>query len=319
MLEDEELRGVTAIVTKIREEIKKRIIGQSALIDALLLAVVGDGHMLIEGVPGLAKTLTVKSFAKAASLKFKRIQFTQDLLPQDVTGSLVFNMATGKFNVNRGPVFANIVLADEINRSPPKVHSGLLEAMEEKQVTIGGASYPLPSPFFLLATENPIEQDGTYPLSEAQLDRFLLKVSLDYPDRESEEAILHAADKEEVEIESIVSGEDIEFLHEARKKVLADEEIISYIVSIVRSTRDKNAPYSEFISLGASPRAGIDLLKCAASKALLSARAFVLPEDVKESAPLVLSHRIVLSYKAFVDGVKDKDIISKILETAAVP
>lgn len=318
MLEEGCLEKCVNLLARLKEEMQKRIIGQSILMEGLFLSLISDGHMLIEGVPGLAKTLTVKTFAQAAALKFKRIQFTQDLLPQDVTGSLIFNVTSGKFSVSKGPIFANIVLADEINRAPPKVHSGMLEAMEEKQVTIGGVSYRLPLPFFVLATENPIEHEGTYPMSEAQLDRFLLKVSLSYPDRQDEEAILKAA--EDVAVENVINAEDIEFLHAARKKILADDAIVSYVVSIVRATRKgEDANFSPLISLGSSPRAAIDMLKCAASKALLSGRAFILPEDVKYVAPFVLPHRITLSYKAYADGMKEVDVVGKILESVEVP
>lgn len=310
---------------KCRAEAKKRLVGQEYVIDGILTAFVAGGHVLLEGVPGLAKTLAVKTFAELSGLDFKRIQFTPDLLPADVSGTLIYEQASGSFSVRKGPVFSNIVLADEINRSPAKVQSAMLEAMEENQVTIGEKTYPLPSPFFVLATQNPIEQEGTYNLPEAELDRFLLKLNVGYPNSEDEVKIVQTQGNAfKVPVSQVVSGSDLLKFRELNNQVVCDEKIVEYIVQIVSVTRPYLKKQSEhditrYIKIGASPRAGISILKCAKATALLAGRSFVLPEDIKSVSPMVLRHRIVLSYEAAADGISADEIIAKILDFVPVP
>lgn len=310
---------------KCRAEAKKRLVGQEYVIDGILTAFVAGGHVLLEGVPGLAKTLAVKTFAELSGLDFKRIQFTPDLLPADVSGTLIYEQASGSFSVRKGPVFSNIVLADEINRSPAKVQSAMLEAMEENQVTIGEKTYPLPEPFFVLATQNPIEQEGTYNLPEAELDRFLLKLNVGYPSSEDEVKIVQTQGNAfKVPVSQIVSGSDLLKFRELNNQVVCDEKIVEYIVQIVSVTRPSLKKQSEhditrYIKIGASPRAGISILKCAKATALLAGRSFVLPEDIKSVSPMVLRHRIVLSYEAAADGISADEIIAKILDFVPVP
>ena len=308
------------VIAACRKEASKRLIGQNQVIDGILTALITGGHVLLEGVPGLAKTLAVKTFAEISGMDFKRIQFTPDLLPADVSGTLIYQQGSGKFSVRKGPVFTNIVLADEINRAPAKVQSALLEAMAEKQVTIGEETYELPAPFLVLATQNPIEQEGTYNLPEAELDRFLIKVLVDYPSQQEEIQIVKTAGKAaEIPVKKVLSAEKIKTLQELLDQVVCDEKIVEYIVSIVSVTRTvstdtRKSDISKYISFGASPRSGIALLQCAKVKAMFNGRSFVLPEDVKEAAPEVLRHRLVLSYEAAADH-----IISKILEFVPVP
>lgn len=308
-----------------RAEAKKRLVGQEYVIDGILTAFVAGGHVLLEGVPGLAKTLAVKTFAELSGLDFKRIQFTPDLLPADVSGTLIYEQASGSFSVRKGPVFSNIVLADEINRSPAKVQSAMLEAMEENQVTIGEKTYPLPEPFFVLATQNPIEQEGTYNLPEAELDRFLLKLNVGYPNSEDEVKIVRTQGNAfKVPVSQVVSGSDLLKFRELNNQVVCDEKIVEYIVQIVSVTRPSLKKQSEhditrYIKIGASPRAGISILKCAKATALLAGRSFVLPEDIKSVSPMVLRHRIVLSYEAAADGISADEIIAKILDFVPVP
>lgn len=324
------------LVEQIKSEAAKRIVGQEQVIDGILTALVCGGHILLEGVPGLAKTLAVKTFAELSGLDFKRIQFTPDLLPADVSGTLIYEQGSGRFTVRKGPVFTNVVLADEINRSPAKVQSALLEAMAERQVTIGEETHALPSPFIVLATQNPIEQEGTYNLPEAELDRFLLKVLVPYPTPAEEVSIVKTAGKaNEVQVTKILSAEKLREMQALLDKVNCDEKLIEYIVSIVAATRPvsekkvvskiavrtmpKKDDISKYISFGASPRAGIALLQCAKAHALFSGRDFVLPDDIKEAAPAVLRHRIVLSYEAAADGVTSDDLIQKILDLMPLP
>ena len=324
------------LITEIKKEAAKRIVGQEQVIDGILTALVCGGHILLEGVPGLAKTLAVKTFAEISGLDFKRIQFTPDLLPADVSGTLIYEQMSGKFSVRKGPVFTNVVLADEINRSPAKVQSALLEAMAERQVTIGEESHALPSPFIVLATQNPIEQEGTYNLPEAELDRFLLKVLVPYPTPAEEVAIVKTAGKaNQVPVSKILTAEKLSQMQALLNQVNCDEKLIEYIVSIVAATRPasekkvasklavrtmpKKDDISKYISFGASPRAGIALLQCAKAKALFAGRDFVLPDDIKEAAPAVLRHRIVLSYEAAADSVTSDDLIQKILDLMPLP
>ena len=327
---------VKQIIEKCHQEASKRLVGQEQLIDDILMAFIAGGHVLLEGVPGLAKTLAVKTFAELSGLDFKRIQFTPDLLPADVSGTLIYEQGSGRFTVRKGPVFTNVVLADEINRSPAKVQSALLEAMAERQVTIGEETHALPSPFIVLATQNPIEQEGTYNLPEAELDRFLLKVLVPYPTPAEEVSIVKTAGKaNEVPVTKILSAEKLREMQAVLDKVNCDEKLIEYIVSIVAATRPvsekkvvskiavrtmpKKDDISKYISFGASPRAGIALLQCAKAHALFSGRDFVLPDDIKEAAPAVLRHRIVLSYEAAADGVTSDDLIQKILDLMPLP
>lgn len=323
------------LIGSIKSEAAKRIVGQEQVIDGILTALVCGGHILLEGVPGLAKTLAVKTFAEISGLDFKRIQFTPDLLPADVSGTLIYEQMSGKFSVRKGPVFTNVVLADEINRSPAKVQSALLEAMAERQVTIGEESHALPSPFIVLATQNPIEQEGTYNLPEAELDRFLLKVLVPYPTPAEEVAIVKTAGKaNEIPVKKILSAAKLKEMQNLLAEINCDDKLTEYIVSIVSATRPlqekqiskiavrslpKKDDISRYISFGASPRAGIALLQCAKAQALFNGRDFVLPDDIKESALAVLRHRIVLSYEAAADGVSSDDLIQKILEILPLP
>ena len=324
------------LIDDVKAEAAKRIIGQAQVIDGILTALVCGGHILLEGVPGLAKTLAVKTFAEISGLDFKRIQFTPDLLPADVSGTLIYEQMSGKFSVRKGPVFTNVVLADEINRSPAKVQSALLEAMAERQVTIGEETHALPSPFLVLATQNPIEQEGTYNLPEAELDRFLLKVIVPYPTAKEEIAIVKTAGKaNEIPVQKILTAAKLKEMQNLLEKINCDEKLVEYIVSIVAATRpeaekkqagniavrtmQKKDDISRYISFGASPRAGIALLQCAKAHALFSGRDFVLPDDIKETALSVLRHRIVLSYEAAADGMTSDDLIQKILEIMPLP
>jgi MoxR-like ATPase len=305
------------------------------MVDGLLTAFIAGGHILLEGVPGLAKTLAVKSLAEIIGLEFKRIQFTPDLLPADLTGTLIWDQAKGSFTVRRGPVFANVILADEINRAPAKMQSALLEAMEERQVTIGETSYPLPDPFFVLATENPIEHEGTYPLPEAELDRFLLKLLVTYPSPEEELAVIgrsptvSSVNGRREPLSAVLDGKAVATLREAADSIHIDEKITEYIVSIVCATRPAAKSASgasgaagnlyRYISFGASPRASIALHRCSRILALFSGREFVSPEEVKAMAYPVLRHRIVLSYEAEADGLDADAVISRILSHVPVP
>ncbi|MDR1948312.1 MAG: AAA family ATPase [Spirochaetaceae bacterium] len=327
------------LLASCRQELAKRIVGQEEMIDGLLMALIAGGHILLEGVPGLAKTLAVKSLADITGFLFKRIQFTPDLLPADLTGTLVWEQGRGVFSVRRGPVFANVLLADEINRAPAKVQSALLEAMEERQVTIGETTYPLPEPFFVLATQNPIEHEGTYALPEAQLDRFLLKLLIRYPGPEEEIRIL---EREGVRIGNPGAGllplnqvlglPALEALRRGAEAVRLDPAVARYIVSVVAATRPPalrqagRAPgFAEaeglyrYIAFGASPRASLALYRCCRIRALFEGRTFAGPEDVKTAAFPVLRHRIVLSYGAEADGLDADGLISRILSLVPVP
>jgi len=300
------------------------LIGQRHLIDGLLIGLLTDGHVLLEGVPGLAKTLAVRTVARALHLKFQRIQFTPDLLPADVIGTQIYNPRTGEFTVKQGPVFANVVLADEINRAPAKVQSALLEAMAERQVTIGEASHPLPRPFFVLATQNPIEQEGTYPLPEAQVDRFMLKIVIDYPGRGDELAVLDRMGglTATTEIDPVLAAEDLEELRRAVDAVYVDPRVKAYIVDVVRATR-KPAEYgldmTGLIQLGASTRAIIALLRAAKAHAFLTGRSYVTPDDVKLTATDVLRHRLVISFEAEAEDLRADQLVRQVLDKLPVP
>lgn len=327
---------IKTLIDKCRQEAAKRLVGQEDLIDDMLTAFIAGGHVLVEGVPGLAKTLAVKTFSEILGLDFKRIQFTPDLLPADVTGTLIYEQAKGNFSVRKGPVFANVILADEINRAPAKVQAAMLEAMAEHQVTIGEETYKLPDPFFVLATQNPVEQEGTYNLPEAELDRFLMKLVVNYPNAENEIKIIQTCGKApDVAIKKILSAADVTKMKELADKVTCDEKLVEYIVSILTVTRPENTrkiqngrqlvntvntgDITRYIQYGASPRAGIAILQCAKVHAMFEGRNFVLPEDIKAVSTNVLRHRIVLSYEAAADNVTADDIISRILEYIPVP
>ena len=336
MTQKEDIERCVSLIEACRSEMSKRIVGQHEMINGLLSALVAGGHILLEGVPGLAKTLAVKSLAEITGLEFKRIQFTPDLLPADLTGTMIWEQAKGSFSVRRGPIFANVILADEINRAPAKVQSALLEAMEEKQVTIGDTSLALPDPFFVLATENPIEHEGTYTLPEAELDRFLMKLLVVYPEPVEELDIVknsapfsaHAQDKGPP-LSPVLNMETLKFLRSAADSIHIDEGISKYIVSIVTATRpastrsqNKTAPAEgvyRYVSFGASPRASIALYRCSRILAMFEGRNFVSPEDVKTASLPVLRHRIVLSYEAEAEGMDSDAVISRILNHVPVP
>lgn len=312
------------LAKRIGDELRKRVVGQDAMIERLLIGLLTGGHVLLEGVPGLAKTLTVRSLAETIDATFQRIQFTPDLLPADVVGTMVYNQRTAEFSPKRGPIFANLVLADEINRAPPKVQSALLEAMQEKQVTIGGETFPLPSPFLVLATQNPIEQEGTYPLPEAQVDRFMLKLRVGYPDRATEREVMRRMAGHDPEPLAVVAT-PAEILAARREiaEIYMDEKIADYILDLVHATRDPAAfglaGFAPLIEYGASPRASIFLAVCARAHAYLRGRGYVLPEDVKAIGPDVLRHRIITSYEAEAEEVTADDLVERIFEAVDVP
>ena len=330
----EQIRQGVSPLQLVKAEMGRIISGQSNLIDRMLLALVTDGHILLEGVPGLAKTLAVKTLAQTLDGSFSRLQFTPDLLPADLIGTRIYNAASGEFSTKTGPVFANIVLADEINRAPAKVQSALLEAMQEKQVTIGGERFLLPQPFLVMATQNPIEQEGTYPLPEAQLDRFMFKLKVDYPVRSEERTVIErmAHPVQEFAAIAVASLEAIENARQLVDKVYIDEKIIEYILDLVIATRpgrrnelssrQSNADLDDIsglLSFGASPRASIALALAARGYAFLQGRAYVLPQDVKELAPDVLRHRIILSYEAEAEGIDTDAVISRLLDQLRTP
>lgn len=314
------------LVKKIREEVGKVIVGQERLIDRLILALVTDGHILLEGVPGLAKTLSVNTLAKVLGLDFKRISFTPDLLPADVVGTLVYSPKTGEFTPKKGPVFTNLLLADEINRAPAKVQSALLESMQERQVTIGDETYRLPAPFLVLATQNPIEQEGTYPLPEAQVDRFMFKCLVETPSKSDERRIMErfAQGAKAPEAETVATPEAIASLRDTLKEVYCDEKVGDYILDIVFATREPEnvkglESLKEQIQVGASPRATLALNKAARANALVNGRAYATPQDVKAVVHDVLRHRILLTYEAEAENITSDKIIDKILSVIPVP
>jgi MoxR-like ATPase len=321
---NEAIREKSSIIDLLFLELDKVIVGQRAMLESLLIGLLSDGHILLEGVPGLAKTLAIKSLAAAVDGKFSRIQFTPDLLPSDVIGTVIYNQKTQEFTHRKGPIFANFILADEINRAPAKVQSALLEAMQERQVTIGDETYPLPSPFLVMATQNPIEQEGTYPLPEAQVDRFMMKVVISYPEKNEEQKIIRLNLNEHLpELRRVVGLQDILEARRTVNMVYMDEKIERYIVDIVYATRkpsDYNlAKLNALISYGASPRAGISLAKAAKAHAFLNHRGYVVPEDVRHVAPEVLRHRIGLTYEAEAENVTTDHIIRDVLNNVEVP
>ncbi|TFG65310.1 MAG: AAA family ATPase [Spirochaetales bacterium] len=312
-----------ASLETVTSELRKRIIGQDELIRGILTALIAGGHVLIEGLPGLAKTLTVKSLAAIIRADFKRIQFTPDLLPADLVGTMIYRQDRGEFFARKGPVFSNIILADEINRAPAKVQSALLEAMEERQVTLGETTYPLPGPFHVFATQNPIEQEGTYPLPEAQVDRFLLKLHVPYPSTEEELAILDRFGFSSLpEVEKTAEPSLFVNLAEAASAVAMEEHLKGYVVSLVESTRPRGRngkPYAKYIRYGASPRASLSLYTCAKIEALFNGRTHVLPDDIKRMALPVMRHRILLSYEAEAIEKSADDVLLELLDTIPIP
>ena len=321
---NEMVQRESAFVDQILHETSKVIVGQAHMIERILIGLLTGGHVLLEGVPGLAKTLTVKTLCDAIQAKFQRLQFTPDLLPADLTGTIIYNQHTGQFTAKKGPIFANLILADEINRAPAKVQSALLEAMQERQVTIGDTTYPLEAPFIVMATQNPIEQEGTYPLPEAQVDRFMLMIKVGYPTRDEERAIM---DRMTYPIPAmarpVVSPAQLLSARDVVNQIYIDDKIKDYIVSIVFATRKpkefKLDNIQDFIRFGASPRASIALNLAARAHAFLRHRGYVTPEDVKAVGPDVLRHRIILSYEAEAEEVTTEDIIKRIFETVEVP
>ena len=311
-------------IGRVRAEVRRAVVGQDRLIDRLLVALATEQHALIEGVPGLAKTLTVSTLAASLRLSFARIQFTPDLLPADITGTLVFRQQDGRFRLRRGPLFANVILADEINRAPAKVQSALLEAMQERQVTIGGETHPLPQPFFVLATQNPIEQEGTYPLPEAQLDRFLLKVRVGYPGREAERSVIDRALRGgDGGVQAIAGREDLAALVAGCARVEVHERIREYVVRLLEATREPARcglpELAPLIAFGASTRAGVMLAQAVRALACVRGRGYVLPEDVKEIAPDVLRHRLVLTFEAEAQDVGADAIVERLLASVGIP
>lgn len=321
----DKIQQQSIVIAKINTEVGKVLVGQHDMLERLLVGLLCSGHILLEGVPGLAKTLTVKSLAQAIHGVFSRIQFTPDLLPADLIGTMIYNQQRNEFFVKRGPIFANFVLADEINRAPAKVQSALLEAMQERQVTIGEHTYPLEEPFLVLATQNPLEQEGTYPLPEAQADRFLLKVRVDYPERTDEQMIIRRLTgmAPQPEVQPVVSTKEILEARQLIRSIYLDEKIENYILDIVFATRKPAeaglAPLVPLIAYGASPRASINLALAAKAMAFLNQRAFVLPDDVRSIAHDVLRHRIGLTYEAEAENLPVEAIIDKVLQTVNVP
>ena len=313
------------LLDQLRSEVANVVIGQAAMVDGLIIALLTEGHVLLEGMPGLAKTLAVRSLSETMDLDFGRIQFTPDLLPADVTGTMIYQQKSDGFTVRKGPIFSSFLLADEINRAPAKVQSALLEAMQEGQVTIGEKTFKLPEPFLVMATQNPIEQEGTYVLPEAQKDRFLMKLKVGYPSQEEEQEIIRSQVQSEPlkPLQKILSKKDVLRLKTLVKQVYLDEKIEKYIVDIIHQTRSPKLkalePLKTYLTFGASPRGGISLALVAKARAFMEGRAFVIPEDVKFMAVSVLNHRIGISYEAEMDAVTADDIIEKIIQYVEVP
>jgi len=321
---NEKIEKESAFVEKLMDEVGKVIVGQKYMIERLLIGLLADGHVLLEGVPGLAKTMAVKTLSSVIKTQFQRIQFTPDLLPADLIGTMIFEQKTGKFSVKKGPVFANLILADEINRSPAKVQSALLESMQERQVTIGEETFSLPSPFLVLATQNPIEQEGTYPLPEAQVDRFMLKLSIGYPNRDEELEIMRRMTGLNIpNPKAVVSPKDIESAKKVVHEVYIDPKIENYIVDIVFATRNPEQfgldDLKDLIAYGASPRASIFLSMAARAHAFLKRRGYVTPEDVRSIGLDVLRHRVIVTYEAEAEEITAEDIVRKVLNKIEVP
>lgn len=320
----ERVKAESDLINTLLYEVGKVIVGQKYLIERLLIGMLSNGHVLLEGVPGLAKTMSIMTLAKAMHASFQRIQFTPDLLPADLLGTLIYNPKSGEFTVRKGPVFTNIVLADEINRAPAKVQSALLEAMQDREVTIGDETFKLEEPFLVLATQNPIEHEGTYPLPEAQLDRFMLKLNITYPDKKEEREILErmATTKSDIKVNSVISPTDILRLRTVVDGIYIDDKIKDYIIDIVFASREPktyNLDLDQFIEYGASPRATINLTLAAKAHAFLKGRGFVTPQDVKSIGMDVLRHRIIITYEAEAEEIRPEDIINKIFDNVEVP
>ena len=323
-MDNSDIRAQSALFDRLREEVGRVVVGQERVLDRLLVALACGGHVLLEGVPGIAKTTLVRTLADALGLDFRRVSFTPDLLPSDVTGTQVYNPKDGSFTPKRGPVFANLLLADEINRAPAKVQSALLEAMQERQVTIGDDTLPLPDPFLVLATQNPIEQEGTYPLPEAQLDRFLFKCVVSFPPRADERRIMERfSRRESPRARAVASAQDVEALRSALDSVYLDDKVADYILDVVEATRDPAkaglGDLAPLVELGASPRASLCLDSASRAHALLRGRAYATPQDVKEIAPDVLRHRVILSYEAEAEDLTPDKFVSRILSQVPVP
>ena len=313
----------SALVDRIRSEVHKVVVGQEHLVSRMLIAMLCRGHVLLEGVPGLAKTTLVTTLAKVIQVGFQRIQFTPDLLPADLIGTLIYNQQKGEFTVKKGPVFSNIILADEINRAPSKVQSALLEAMQERQVTIGDTTFPLPTPFLVMATQNPIEQEGTYPLPEAQVDRFMLKIDVGYLSAEQElEVVNRALGETQTAVRAVVTPDDLKGASDVVRMIYVDEQVKKYAVALVFATRDPAAGLADLaplIEYGASTRASIYLSQAAQAQAFLKGRGFVTPQDVKDVAHDVLRHRVLLSYEAEAEEISSNAVIDKVLARVPVP
>jgi MoxR-like ATPase len=321
---NERVKEESACLYRLREEIGRVIVGQRYLVDRLMIGLLANGHVLLEGVPGLAKTLSVKTLAQAVNASFQRLQFTPDLLPADLIGTLIYNPREGVFTIKKGPIFANIILADEINRAPAKVQSALLEAMQERQVTIGDETYPLPDPFLVLATQNPIEQEGTYPLPEAQVDRFMLKLSITYPSREEERQILDrmASTSNHAGASPVIHTEDILRLRTLVDQIYLDDKIKDYIIDLVFATRNPSAyklDLQRLIQYGASPRATLHLTLAAKAHAFLQGRGYVTPQDVKSIGHDILRHRIIVTYEAEAEDIDADAVVKSIFDGVPVP
>jgi MoxR-like ATPase len=321
---NQRVREESAFVNSLKQEVGKVIVGQTELIDRLIIGLLTNGHVLLEGVPGLAKTLTIQTLSQALATDFQRIQFTPDLLPADLIGTLIYNQKEGDFIIKKGPIFSNIILADEINRAPAKVQSALLEAMQERQVTIGEETYILPQPFLVMATENPVEQEGTYPLPEAQVDRFMLKICVDYPSREEERLILDrmAHPEPPPPIQPIITPEQILRARKTVDEIYIDDKIKAYIIDLIFATREPEQAglnLQEYIKYGASPRATINLTLAARAHAFMEGRGYVTPQDIKSVAPDVLRHRLLLTYEAEAEELTSDELIRQILAEIPVP
>ena len=321
---NERVQREGAFVQDLQNEVGKVIVGQEELVSRLIVGLLADGHILIEGVPGLAKTLSVKTLADAIQARFQRIQFTPDLLPADLVGTMIYNQQTAQFTPRLGPIFANFILADEINRAPAKVQSALLEAMQERQVTIGDKTYPLEAPFLVLATQNPIEQEGTYPLPEAQVDRFMLKICVTYPDRREERTIIDRMTVDHLPpVRAVISPADILRARELVSAIYVDDKIKEYVLDIVFATRDPGAfrlgDLAPLIAYGASPRGSIHLVQAAKAQAFLSGRGYVTPDDVKQIALDVLRHRVIVTYEAEAEDMTSETVVQRILDEIEVP
>jgi len=317
------IKAQAETVSTLRQEVGKVLVGQEKLLDRMLIALITGGHILLEGVPGLAKTTAVKALANSLGINFHRISFTPDLLPADIVGTMIYNPKEAEFFPRKGPVFTNILLADEINRAPAKVQSALLESMQEHQVTIGDNTYPLPSPFMVMATQNPIEQEGTYPLPEAQVDRFMLKCKVGYPSRDDERRIMSRfANQQTITLKPVISAEQIAAMRELLNQVYCDEKVSDYILDIVFATRkpsDFKIEIDHMIEYGASPRASLFLNIAARANAMLNGRAYATPQDVKEIAHDVLRHRVILTYEAEAEECTSEDVITRLLNELPVP